>query len=378
MGETMDGRCLGILTFSLLVEWSLVSSPVFGASASTGVMKAKQEAETKGFIFESSRDEIIAKAKKEGRVRVLSSLDSSSFKPMADSFKKKYPFIDIQIHELTGTEAIQRHLLELKAGTVKEWDVGHASEDFYNDFVAQTMKFDFLGMAEHGVLRINPKMVDPNNRTIVAIATGLCSMAYNKSRVPAERAPNQLEDILRPEFKGRKFVVDVRPHCMSALMAAMGEEWVVSYARKIREQEPVWVRGNTRALTAISVGEYDLHQLTNYHSCVRATLKDKSKSLVCKILEPVPGRIEEPNFVLKTAANPYASLLFIEHEASPEGQKILDDVEPVKSSIFGNGEVSKIVQGRKASINDFRTYHKTPGWMKLVTEAYGFPKAEIK
>jgi hypothetical protein len=75
-------------------------------------MKAKQEAEAKGFIFETSRDEIVAKAKKEGKLRVLSSLDPSSFKPMTDSFKRKYPFIDIQIHELTGTEAIQRHLLE--------------------------------------------------------------------------------------------------------------------------------------------------------------------------------------------------------------------------------------------------------------------------
>ena len=78
-------------------------------------MKAKQEAEAKGFSFETSRDEIVAKAKKEGRLRALSSLDPGSFKPMADSFKKKYPFIDIQIHEITGTEAIQRHLLELKS-----------------------------------------------------------------------------------------------------------------------------------------------------------------------------------------------------------------------------------------------------------------------
>lgn len=375
---TMAGRYLGNLALALLVGWPLVNSPLFAAAPGAGVAKAKQEAEAKGFIFENSRDDIVAKAKKEGKVRVLSSLDSASFKPMADSFKKKYPFIDIQIHELTGTEAMQRHLLELKAGTVKEWDVGHASEDFYSDFVAHTMKFDLLGMAEQGVLKMNPKMVDPNNRTVVAIATGLCAMAYNKGRVPAERVPNQLEDVLRPEFKGRKFIVDVRPHCMAGLMATMGEEWVVNYARKIKEQEPVWVRGNTRALTAISVGEYELHQLTNYHSCVRATKKDKSKSLVCKIIEPVPGRLEEPNFIFKAAPNPYAALLFLEHGASPEGQKILDDVEPVKSSIYGLGEVSKIVQGKKTSINDYRTYHKTQGWMRMITEAYGFPKAEIK
>jgi ABC-type Fe3+ transport system substrate-binding protein len=196
--------------------------------------------------------------------------------------------------------------------------------------------------------------------------------------VPADRVPNQLEDVLKPEFKGKKLIVDVRPHCMAALMAAQGEEWVVSYARKIREQEPVWVRGNTRALTAISVGEYPMHQLTNYHSCVRATLKDKSKSLACKVIEPVSIRIQEPDFIAKNAANPSAGLLFLEHQASPEGQKVLDENEPVKSSLFSGGEVSKILQGKKVSVNDFRTYHKTGHWMKLIIEAYGFPKAEIR
>jgi ABC-type Fe3+ transport system substrate-binding protein len=355
------------------------SSEAFGAAApSPAVIKAKQEAEARGLTFETSRDEILAKAKKEGRLRVLSSLDPISFKPMADSFKKKYPFIDIQISELTGTEALQRHLLELKAGTLKDWDILHASEDSYTDFTNHTMKLDVLGMAEQGVLRINPKMVDPENRAIVAVASGMCGIAYNKTLVPGDRVPNQLEDVLKPEFKGKKLVVDIRPHCMSALMVAQGEEWVVNYARKIKEQDPVWVRGNTRSLTSISVGEYTMHQLSNYHSCVRAAQKDKSKNLVCKIVEPVSIRIQEPDFVVKSAANVSSALLFLEHQASPEGQKVLDEIEPMKSSIFGPGQVSKTVQGKKISLNDFRTYHKTQGWMKMIVEAYGFPKAEIR
>ena len=342
------------------------------------LLKAKQEAEARGLAFETSREEIVAKAKKEARLRVLSTLDPSSFKPMADSFRKKYPFIDIQISEITGTEALQRHLLELKAGTLKDWDVLHASEDSYSDFMTHVLKIDVLGMAEQGVLKINQKMIDPENRAIVAVASGLCSIAYNKSLVPGDRVPNQFEDILRPEFKGKKLVVDIRPHCMSALMVAQGEEWVINFARKLKEQEPVWVRGNTRALTSISVGEYQMHQLTNYHSCVRATWKDKMKNLVCKVIEPVPIRIQETDFVVKTASNVNAGLLFLEHEASPEGHKVLDEIEPMKSSIFGPGQVSKTLQGKKISLNDFRTYHKTQNWMKMVVEAYGFPKAEVR
>jgi len=367
-----------LIVLVVLIGWTLPPQASGAAAPSPGLLKAKQAAEAKGFAFETSRNEILAKAKKEGRLRALSSLDPSSFKPMADSFKKKYPYIDIQIQELSGTEAIQRQLLELKAGTVKDWDVGHASQDFYNDYPAHAAKFDLLGMAEQGVLKINPKMVDPENRMIAAPSSGLCAVAYNKTQIAPDRVPNQLEDILRPEFKGRKIVVDIRPYCMAALMVVQGEEWVVNHARKLKEQEPVWVRGNTRALTAIAVGEYQMHQLTNYHSCVRATWKDKTKALGCKVVEPVPIRLQEAGFVLKNAANPNAALLFMEHQASPEGQKVLDEVEPMKSSLFGSGEVSKVLQGKKISLNDFRTYAKTEGWMKMVLEAYGFPKAEIR
>src|SRR5262245_21129266 len=113
----------------------IFSAQANGAAApSPALLKAKQDAEAQGLAFEPNHDDIVAKAKKAGRLRVLSTLDPSSFKPMADSFKKKYPSIEIQISELTGTEALQRHLLELKAGTLKDWDVLHASEDSYSDF----------------------------------------------------------------------------------------------------------------------------------------------------------------------------------------------------------------------------------------------------
>jgi len=71
--------------------------------------------------------------------------------------------------------------------------------------------------------------------------------------------------------------------------------------------------------------------------------------------------------VVRTAPNPYAALLFLEHEASPEGQKIIDDYEPIKSNLHSGGEISRIVQGKKISVNDHKTFHNTPRWMQMVT-----------
>jgi hypothetical protein len=62
--------------------------------------------------------------------------------------------------------------------------------------------------------------------------------------------------------------------------------------------------------------------------------------------------------------------------ASREGQKIMDDNEPLKSSMYTDGEVARLIKGKKVSVNDHRTFHNTPNWMKAVVDAYGFPRAE--
>ena len=109
-----------LASFLLIIGLPLA---VLGAAAGSALQKAKQESEAKGFIFETSRDEIIAKAKKEGRLRVLTSLEIEALKPVSEAFKKKYPFIDLRAEEIAGTDTYQRMILEMKSGAASGWDV---------------------------------------------------------------------------------------------------------------------------------------------------------------------------------------------------------------------------------------------------------------
>jgi iron(III) transport system substrate-binding protein len=329
-----------------------------------------------GNLALGSHDEIVARAKKEAKLNVVSSLDAGTFKPMMQSFAKKYPFIEVRMQEIGGPEALQRFLLELKAGTVKDIDTSEASSEFFLEFAAQAMKLDIRSLADKGILGFSSKMVDPDSRAVVAVASSICSIAYNKNRMAPNAVPEKWEDFLKPELKGRKFIVDIRPQCMASMMAGMGEEWVLKYARQIKEQQPVWLRGNARAMSSLATGEQALHQMTFYNSCVESSRKDRSQSLVCKILEPTPVYLRENQFILKNAAHPHAALLFIEHMASREGQKVIDDFEPIKSSIYADGEVSKLIRGKKLAVNDHRTFQNMPKWMKMVVDAYGLPRAE--
>jgi hypothetical protein len=82
----------------LTLAFGLSFSSAHSAS-SQALMKAKKEAEAKGYIFALNHDEIVAKAKKEGRLRVLSRLDPTELKPGRD-FQDKYPFTEIRAEEI--------------------------------------------------------------------------------------------------------------------------------------------------------------------------------------------------------------------------------------------------------------------------------------
>jgi ABC-type Fe3+ transport system substrate-binding protein len=325
----------------------------------------------------------VNKAKKEGELKLLSGLDPNVYKHMIASFKKKYPSIDVEMQEITGTDGAQRFVMELKAGGTVDFDAAHASTDFYPEYPPFAKKFAILGMAQSGVLNIPPQMVDPKHRTTVALGSAIEVAAYNKKLIAADKVPDRWEDFLKPEFKGRKFVADIRPHLFASFPACpeqgLGLEWALKFARRLRDQEPIWFRGHSRALSALLAGEYPLHMATHYQSISRAMSKDPTGALQLKIIEPVPLRLQNLELVLASAAHPYVALLFIEHQASPEGQDIIDKYEPLVGSIYSPGsDLARTLSRKILCLNGFDTFHQSNKWMAMAVEAFGFPKPEKK
>jgi iron(III) transport system substrate-binding protein len=360
--------------FSCLAPTSIA----LGAAPGGALSKARQEAESSGYIFVASRDEIVAKARKEGRLRALTGLSTPAIKPMVAAFKKKYPFIDIHVEEIEGTEAYQRFLLELKAGLAKGWDSTYIPYDNYKAFLPYQMKFDILGMVSAGILNIPPRMVDPVNRSTVSANTIANVAVYNRKLIAEEKVPAKWEDFLKPEFKGRKFMAEIRPSSVAALVPAWGLEATLEYARKLAAQDPAWVRGGTRAITALQAGEFALCLAVQSSSIKRVQAKDPTNVVGYKVVEPVPIRVvSRIDGVLRSAEHPHAALLWLEFHASPEGQKVLEDHGPFQASVFTPGSVTeKETRGKKLSEVDWPHLARLDEYEAKIVEAYGFPTAK--
>lgn len=369
-------RLPAILIVIAIVHAVAVAPSAVAQTGSAALATAKKQAESKGFDFYASHAEIVTKAQQEGKLRGLVQLEGS-IPQITKAFTKRYPFIDVRLEDSGGPEAHNRFIHELQAGGKTDWDILNPAVELYPEYVPHVKKIDILGMAEHGVLQIPTKMIDPSNRNIAILAQAIGVIAYNRDLIPDDRAPKAWEDFLKPELKGRKFLVDIRPQGMTPLAVGLGEEWLVKYAQGLRQQEPIWFRSQTTSMTGIASGEFALHQLTGYHSCMRVQKKDPKKVLVCKVIEPIPVRPLIAQAVVNNAPHPYSALLFLEFMASPEAQRILDENEPHRSSMYVPGsELERIVRGKKVAVLDTDKIHLISKWMKMIVEAFGFPRAE--
>ena len=364
--------------FALALGLWLTAFAGYSDAASPALLKAKQEAETRGYIFATSHDEIVARARKEGRMRAVSFLSDKMLDAMVRAFRAKYPFLDVHVEEQGGSvEAAQRFLLEIKAGMAKSWDANYLWTELYDEYLPHQKKFDILGMAQHKVLNIPPPMVDPVHRHVVALSSNLHVLVYNNKLIPPEKVPVKWEDLLQPAFKGKKFASDIRPVGVAALVPAWGLEKTLDFARKIAAQQPVWGRGHTALISSVQSGEIPMFMGTNFGAVKRAQTKDRAKVLGYRFLEPVVGRLHLTDGVLASARNPYAALLWLEFQADPDGQKLLDEHWPFGASVLLPDSVqAQETKGKTLSLVDWNHYTKLDEYTSKIVGAYGFPKAE--
>ena len=210
--------------FFLVLCFSLLPPKAFAATSTPALLKAKSAAEAQGYVFDASRDEIVAKAKKEGKLQIASTLDEAVLKAMRDAFAKKYSFIDVRAQEFVSVEENQRLLLEIKAGAAKGWDVNRVYADFYAEFLPYQKNSTFSGWPSTRFSRFPPVLVDPRTRNIVTTSSNINTIGYNKKLLPQDKVPQNWEDLLNPEFKGRKLIVDIRPLPFAMLVPAWGLE----------------------------------------------------------------------------------------------------------------------------------------------------------
>ena len=263
---------------------------------------------------------ILAGAKREGKVAFYSGMiENQALRPMADAFKKKYPFIAVEYWRGDSRALVQKALTERRAGRVTG-DIlestggaealirAGAVEPFYTPSAAGFPK----------------NYVDPNGMW-AASRLDYFGMAYNTRQVTAAEVPKTYDELLNPKWKGAiawRADSEVGAELfISGVMREMGKEKGEAYLKKLASQRIVNYAGSARALVdRVGEGEYKLAlEIYAHHPLIS---KAKGAPLDVQMLDPVPSAISTIQLT-KNAPHPNAAMLFIDFALSKEGQEVL-------------------------------------------------------
>jgi iron(III) transport system substrate-binding protein len=263
---------------------------------------------------------ILAGAKREGKVTFYSGMiENQALRPIADAFKKKYPFVAVDYWRGDSRALVQKTLTERRAGRVTG-DIlestggaealikAGAIDPFYSSSAAGFPK----------------NYLDPKGMW-VASRLDYFGMAYNTRQVAAADVPTTYDDLLNPRWKGAiAWRADSEVGAglfIAGVMREMGKQKGEAYLKRLARQGIVNYAGSARALVdRVGEGEYKIAlEIYAHHPLIS---KAKGAPLDTQMLDPVPSALSTIQLA-KNAPHPNAAMLFIDFVLSKEGQEVL-------------------------------------------------------
>jgi ABC-type Fe3+ transport system substrate-binding protein len=208
---------------------------------------------------------------------------------------------------------------ELAAGHKASSDILLANETNYATLYPRDVlePYDYTLMSP----RVTPEIVAVGN-TGVEVYSSIPAIVYNADLVPAAQAPQRLQDVLDPKWKGK---IATTPYASPLDRVGMRPEWgpeaMKGFVGKLSEQAGGLIRASEG--NRIVTGEFHMFVLSNTHS---GRTFQRQGAPVGYVLPPdaavagflvlgVPRNSEHPNL----------SKLFINMMVSEGGQRILWD-----------------------------------------------------
>jgi iron(III) transport system substrate-binding protein len=201
-----------------------------------------------------SQSSILVEAgKKEGKAVVYGSLESDSAAAIFDAFKKKTG-IEVEYWRASATKVMDRALSEYRAGRPL-FDI-----ILTNDNPMQIMFKEgiFAKYESPSAKDFTKESIDPNLGP--RYRNAVIGVVYNKSSLSAADTPKTLEDLVKPQYRGKIVMPDPTQHTtttqwVASLEKLMGKEKADKYIRDLAAQKPILVESLLPAAERVATGE---------------------------------------------------------------------------------------------------------------------------
>ena len=256
-------------------------------------------------------------ARKEGKLRIFSTIDPGQLEVLARPFKERYPFIDIEYSRASHEDRAVRTLVAYKnKRIVTDIITGLGGSYFmYKEIGA----LDDMRMIPN--LKNNPpETVDPDGLWVGMHMRYWC-MAFNTKQLKKEDMPKRWDDLLtNPKFRNGNLAIGNRPQLWAlSLWKGNGEKWAKDFLTKLFNDVRPQLRreGMNALLELLAAGEFHATIPSAEYRTYKKNLDGAPISYHCP--EPVPIAVSEMG-ILKGAPNINAARIFVNWFLSKEGQ----------------------------------------------------------
>jgi len=253
-------------------------------------------------------------AKKEREVVWYTTTNLETSKVLAESFQKKYPYININFYRATVGPLTNRVLLEARTGKY-DWDVVSGGGEMFTPFMERGLIASYRSPETR---MIDEDLVDKQGYW-TAYTVGTFVLGFNKNLVRAQDVPKSYEDLLQPKWRGQKIGLDNSAGVFHALMSVWGRERASAYFRQLAAQQPVIKESTSILNQLLSGGEMPLAMSLAH--LYELTLR-KGAPIDWVALEPAVVRVI-PMMLSAKARHPNAGRLLYDFLIGTEGQQII-------------------------------------------------------
>src|SRR6266498_440720 len=270
-----------------------------------------------------SNPDLIAQAKKEGRVTWYTTVSIPESKQFMDIFEKQYPFIKVDLLR-SGSGALVNRVVSEYAAKNYAADVLHGMSS-RGGFTVLKQR-NILGRYESPERKYYPAELKDKEGYWASTFQNTFVLAYNKRNVKPEDVPKTYEDLLKPMWKGRQIINDTDNfEWFDGLLKFWGRDKGLAYFRRLAQQDQIFQRGARGRIQLVAAGEAPLTIGYGPHA---------------------------QSFVNQGAPHPAAAKLFIDFLFSKPAQLKLRELSRIPSRNDVDADPPRLIKGFKKVVQD--------------------------
>jgi iron(III) transport system substrate-binding protein len=325
------------------------------------VPAAAQRTDTSAvYLYQGAdRDQrLLDAAKKEGTLTFYTSMQTPESQPLSAAFEKKYG-IKVILWRATSDQVVQRAITEAR-GNRNTMDV------------VETNAPEVEALAREGVVAeyFSPHFKDfpdwalPAHHKWTSARANLWVVAFNTNKAKREEIPPTYEGFADPKWRGRIGIESTDQDWMYAVIQFLGEQRGMDTFRKLSALKPDMRLGHALLAELIAAGEVPVG-LTVY-SGNADSVKKKGAPVEWVAVEPIVGRPQAVSVAAK-APHPNAALLFNDFLLSPDGQKVLNELDRNPAS---KTQTTLLTKYKYSMVDPIKWLDESSKWEKLWKELF--------